>query len=231
MSETEISDTLPLLEWLTIPSGKVKLFNEEVMDVNGFKIAKYPVTNKQFAAFVDDDGYKTPSWWDELAVAPRSPRKSDWLEGDAPKLQVAWFEAIAFCRWLSAQTKATIRLPNEWEWQWAAVGDSGCDFPFGAFDTDKCNTKEAQLGRANPVTQFAEVKTLFGTTDMAGNVWEWCLNEGQEPHNSQLSGTENRVLRGGSWNNKSDHAKASHRIHRTPRTRTFNIGLRLLMEL
>ena len=112
------------------------------------------------------------------------------------------------------------------------MGDSGFEFPFGnTFEAKFCNVKESEVSRTNLVTDYAKSKTHFGTIDMAGNVWEWCANEGLNPQNIQLSGTENRVLKGGSWNNTLEQAKISHRIHRNPRSRTFNIGFRVVAEL
>jgi formylglycine-generating enzyme required for sulfatase activity len=220
---------LPLLEWIDIPAGKVTLESGETFDVQPFKIARYPVTNAQFADFVEDNGYKNSAWWEGLAQTGGSPRPSDWKEADSPKLQVCWYEAAGFCRWLSDKTGLDIRLPTEWEWQWAAVGDSGWDYPYGdTFDPTKCSTKETGIGRANPVTQYADVSTHFGVVDMAGNVWEWCLNEGDDPYNTQLSGETNRVMKGGSWNNAQANARAAFRSSRSPRTRTFNIGFRVI---
>lgn len=64
---------------------------------------------------------------------------------------------------------------------------------------------------------------------MAGNVWEWCLNDGVLPQNISLQGSENRALKGGAWNNSAGHARADFRTHRTPRTRTFNVGFRVII--
>ncbi len=225
--------TLPLLEWLDIPAGRVTLDGGAgTFDVQPFKIAKYPVTNAQFEAFIQDAGYKDVTWWEGLAYAAGSPRASDWREPDCPKLEVTWSEAVAFSRWLAQQTGLNVRLPTEWEWQWAAVGASGWDYPYGsAFDAAKCNTKENSFGRTNAVTDHAAVETHFGTVDMSGNVWEWCLNEGVMLKNVQIEGIENRALRGGSWNNAQTNARAAFRSHRTPRTRTFNIGFRVIAGL
>ena len=222
--------SLPLLEWLDIPAGQVTLAGDAgTFDVQPFKIAKCPVTNAQFDAFIQDGGYKNESWWEGLAEMVKSPRRSDWVEADCPKLEVNWFEAMAFCRWLAHQTGLDVRLPTEWEWQWAAVGDSGWDYPYGlAFDGDQCNTKDCGIGRTNPVTAYAAIPTHFGTVDMSGNVWEWCLNEGLHPENRQLEGIENRALHGGSWNNALKNADATFRGHRTPKTRAFNIGFRVI---
>jgi formylglycine-generating enzyme required for sulfatase activity len=123
-----------------------------------------------------------------------------------------------------------VRLPTEWEWQWAAVGDSGWAYPYGnEFDSEKCNVKESGIDRTNSVTAYKKVPTHFGTVDMAGNVWEWCLNEGALLQNVSLQGSENRALKGGSWNNAASNAPADFRTSRTPRTRTFNIGFRVII--
>ncbi len=221
---------LPLLEWLDIPAGHITLADVGLFEIKPFKIAKYPVTNEQFAVFVKDGGYKNQSWWEGLNHNPGSPRPSDWREADAPKLEVCWYEAVAFCRWLSGVTDLNVRLPTEWEWQWAAVGDSAWAYPYGNdFDPQKCNGKESGLERTNIVTRFEDVKTHFGAVDMSGNVWEWCLNEGAAPYNTQLEGDENRALRGGSWNNNEKQTQVISRTSRAVRTRTFNIGFRVMV--
>src|SRR5215213_9552109 len=136
--------TLPLLEWLEIPEGQVTLADDAgTFAITPFRIAKYPVTNAQFFEFIDDAGYKDERWWEGLAAPAGSPRASDWRDPDAPKLEVCWFEAVAFSRWLADRMESAVRLPTEWEWQWAAVGASGWTYPFGnEFASAKCNTKE-----------------------------------------------------------------------------------------
>jgi formylglycine-generating enzyme required for sulfatase activity len=137
---------------------------------------------------------------------------------------------VSFCRWLSDQTGSNVRLPTEWEWQWAAVGDTGWAYPYGSeYDSAACNTKESGIARTNAVTSYAAVQTHFDTVDMSGNVWEWCLNEGSAPYSVDIGGSENRALRGGSWNNAAKNADVTFHSSRTPRTRSFNIGFRVIM--
>lgn len=233
MSELEAPFTLPLLEWVDIPGGSVTLAGDAgTFAIQPFQIAKYPVTNAQFTAFIQDKGYKNDRWWEGLAQHGGAPRASDFRDADAPKLEVCWYEAVAFSRWLGSELQRDVRLPTEWEWQWAAVGDSGWDYPYGsAFDSRLSNTKESGIAQTNSVTAYASVASPFGAVDMSGNVWEWCLNEGAIPQNIQISGSENRALRGGSWNNNQDNARASFRSHRSTRTRTFNIGFRVMIAL
>lgn len=222
-----------MLEWIDIPAGSVTLDGVSgAFEIAPFKIARYTVTNAHFAEFIEDVGYKDDRWWDDLAHRAPSARASDWKEADVPKLEVNWFEAVAFTRWMSDRSGLVVRLPTEWEWQWAAVGDSGWAYPYGSeFDAEKCNCKESGIGRTNAVTHYATNPTHFGVVDMAGNVWEWCLNEGVIPDNVQITGGENRALRGGSWKNGQRHASARFRSHRAARTRAFNISFRVMVEL
>src|SRR5882672_5173026 len=105
MTDPSSHFSLPLLEWLDIPAGQVTLDgNSEPFDIKPFRIAKYPVTNAQFQTFILDGGYSNSTWWEGLAQAGGTPRASDWADLDRPKLEVCWYEAVAFCRWLSHQT-------------------------------------------------------------------------------------------------------------------------------
>ena len=222
--------SMHLLDWVAFPAGQVARPDElAAVLVGPFSLARTPLTNAQFGTFIEAGGYKESRWWQDLALTVRSPRTSDWTEDEAPKLQISWFEAVAYCRWLSEQIDARVRLPTEWEWQWAAMGERD---PSAASDfllrDSHSNLKETSLGRTNLVSQYADHAQTSGLTDMFGNVWEWCLNEGKRPENDALQGTENRALRGGGWNTPA--AKALQRSHRSPRTRSFNIGFRPLLE-
>lgn len=92
------------------------------------RMATCPVTNSQFQVFIDECGYGDDAWWkgiEKIDVAAESRWKTPMLLGKR-----SWYEAVAFCRWLSHRTKATIRLPTEWEWQQAATGgDPTSEYP------------------------------------------------------------------------------------------------------
>lgn len=107
---------------------------------------------------------------------------------DFPRTDVSWYEAVAFCRWLTEKALILhpsgtsdhweIRLPSEQEWQRAAQGNDGREYPWGnRFDKARANTFESGIGAATPVTRFTGGASPFGVMDMCGNVWEWCLTD------------------------------------------------------
>ncbi|MFZ4815867.1 MAG: SUMF1/EgtB/PvdO family nonheme iron enzyme, partial [Phototrophicaceae bacterium] len=115
-----------------------KARKQEEVAVPAFRMAKYPITNAQFAVFANmPDGYDNPIWWDfsEKARQWRSkhsvPEEVVFSDPDAPRVQVCWYQAVAFCHWLSAQIGYEVTLPTEAQWQRAAVADFGWRYPWG----------------------------------------------------------------------------------------------------
>lgn len=192
----------------------------------GFSIAMYPVTNAQYAKFVDAGGYRERRWWTDAGwnarlkgymvdwgklepaesgqpwTEPRFWNESHWNGADYPVVGVSWYEAVAFCHWLSEATGETIRLPTEDEWQYAAQGDDGRRYPWGdEWDCTRCNNsvKPCQSDGTTPVRQYEGIgDSPFGVVDMSGNVWEWCLTDYEHRTNDE-NGDASRVIRGGGW--------------------------------
>jgi len=216
---------LSLLEWITISAGKVTLekgwvgskYSTDPMGtfpVDAFAISKYPITNAHYQAFISDGGYKNDQWWQGLAKRYAMPAEPAWATEDYPRESVSWYEAIAFCRWLSSKLGQTVTLPTEMQWQRAAQGDDGREYPWGnGFDRAKCNTAESGIGQTTPVDRYPNGQSPFGVFDMAGNVWEWCLNEYSNPLTTDISGTMDRVLRGGSWHGYLNVARTAYRYY------------------
>ncbi|TKB61807.1 MAG: formylglycine-generating enzyme family protein [Nitrospira sp.] len=143
-------DGVPDIEWVEIPSGRIQLDGiDHVFEVKPFRMAKYLVTHAQFEAFLKaKDGYRHEKWWKDMKESDVAA-EPNWREANSPRDTVSWFEAVAFCQWLSAKTGTKIRLPTEWEWQQAATGgDSTREYPWpGEWDGSRCNSDESRLSR------------------------------------------------------------------------------------
>ncbi len=226
---------LPLLEWCEIPAGQV-VIEGQTYSVPAFQISKYPVTNAQYAAFINHPfGYADPVWWayspEAQAWRAENPQAAPGaFTGDKrPRENVSWYEAVAFCRWLAYMIGEHVTLPTEQQWQWAAQGNTAREYPWdGPFDANKCNTKESGIGQTTDVDRYPDGASPFGVMDMAGNVWEWCLNEYENPENTGLGGDARRVLRGGAWYDLRDFARAAYRDDPLPRDRLYYDGFRVL---
>ena len=162
---------------------------------------------------------------------------ASWQEANAPRETVSWFEAVAFCRWLSQQTGSKIRLPTEWEWQQAATGgDPTRKYPWsGEWDTSRCNSDESRLRRTTAVGMYPSGATKQGVLDMAGNVWEWCLNTYEHPEAPESLRIDEsntaRVLRGGSWHSRPVYLRVSYRNWNNADLRYNGIGFRLAQDI
>ncbi|MCB1821006.1 MAG: SUMF1/EgtB/PvdO family nonheme iron enzyme, partial [Candidatus Competibacteraceae bacterium] len=242
------ADGLPDLVWCEVPGGEVTLEIEtknrsriarwlsrsasNTFHVEPFQIAKYPVTYRQYRAFLEaDDGYHNPAWWRGLWV-DRPPEKAGrqfQRYDNHPVENLAWLEAVPFCRWLSARLGYEVRLPTEWEWQRAATGGNPAnEYPWGPkWDGNRANTDESELNRSTAVGLYPHGISLVGALDMSGNVWEWCLNEYDQPRNVTPTGDARRVVRGGAWNDYRSDARAASRIDDAPGGRGNFIGFRL----
>jgi len=206
ITPTKPKITLPApFDWCYIPEGQVTFGPEDGYDkdfyakkkttvpVPAFWMAKYPVTNKQYREFVTATG-KKPRYWDN----------AKWNGDDYPVVGMTWYEAVAFCEWLSNKTGEKIMLPSDAMWQRAAQGDDERKFPWGnVWDASLCNNNvdKKGIGKTTPVRDYEDKYTHpYGLVDMAGNVREWCLTTYKTGEN-RTTGDNNdwRVLMGGSW--------------------------------
>ena len=123
---------MPDIDWVEIPAGTFIYQDGEKQQLPAYAIARYPITHCQFQAFIEaPDGYPNPAWWQGLAEQPEAPAEARWDYANHPREMVNWYEAVAFCRWLSHLLGYEVRLPTEQEWEKAARGTDGREYPWG----------------------------------------------------------------------------------------------------
>jgi formylglycine-generating enzyme required for sulfatase activity len=189
---------------------------QHAVELSEYSIGKYPITNREYQAFVRDARYNPPGGWD----GDQFPAE----KGGHPVVNVSWDDAVAYCKWLSEKSGKSYRLPTEAEWEKAARGEEGRVYPWGdQFDSKNANTSEANLGVTSEVGQFSpQGDSLYGCADMAGNVWEWCNDWFDENEYKDQAGKtaidpqgpqkgESRVLRGGSFVSYPWNARCAYR--------------------
>jgi formylglycine-generating enzyme required for sulfatase activity/energy-coupling factor transporter ATP-binding protein EcfA2 len=238
-----LGDPRHLQEFVTIEGGKYELEGLGKVIIKPLEIGKYPVTNQWFAEFVNTKGYETPAYWTlegqkwlkkSKATCPEYWHDRKWKCPNAPVVGVSWYEADAFCKWLSSKDKHyEYRLPTEQEWQAAAAGKEGREYAWvDDFDKNKCNVYETKIGKTSAVGIFIKGNTPEGVADLSGNVWEWtrtCYKSQklQEDFKIDQVWELGPVLRGGSWFINLVDARCAYRSYFYPHYRHFNIGFRL----
>ncbi|MCK6504595.1 SUMF1/EgtB/PvdO family nonheme iron enzyme [Myxococcota bacterium] len=175
--------------------------------IDGFVLRRFPVTNRQYIAFLDD-------LWDRgeqelaLRLAPRERGGTQGEQGpviygqdaqghftvradihgdlwqlDWPVVMVDWHGAVAFAAWEAARTGQPWRLPGEWEWEKAARGVDERPYPWGwHFDPSRACTRLSHPSHPQPavVDSYPVDESIYGVRGLAGNVRDWCLDRYQE---------------------------------------------------
>ena len=194
-SDSTLAETIAeMMDSMTvhIPASEFLMGDEQrTIRVDTFRIDKYPVTNAQYKRFVEATDHPPPGHWGG----------GTYPAGKAlhPVVYVSWDDAVAYAEW------AGKRLPTEEEWEKAARGTAGREYPWGDWEEGRCNTGETGIRDTTPVGQYSPGgDSPYGCADMAGNVWEWTLSL-YEP------GKPYRVVRGGSWFNDQENARCGAR--------------------
>ncbi len=178
--------------------------------VKGFYIDRYEVTVAGFRRFLEVTGRNTPRIWAEEEWVRFYPAPED----DHPMNGVSWYDADEYCRWVGK------RLPAEAEWEKAARGTDGRQWPWGNElhypGKVKANTYEAGTEWTRPVGSYPDGVSPYGVFDMAGNVMEWTSSWYKSYPGSTLVrealGEKYKVLKGGSWENPTiPFARAAYR--------------------
>lgn len=223
----------PQIDWVSIDGGRF-IYQDDSLEIAAFRIARYPVTYAQFQAFVESsDGWSDKRWWKDFnwtksdATQPSAQRFKYW---NHPRENVCWYEAMAYCRWLSARLTLDIALPTEYQWERAARGRNGREFAYeGKYSTAKSNTSDS-IGLTSAVGIYPNGATPIpeGVVDLTGNVQEWCLDIVEEPTYVEVIGSTERAHRGGTWDSRWGNGRAIHRNWSSPRERSELIGFRVV---
>jgi len=196
-------------EMVLIPAGPFLMGAPKpaTVELPEFLIARFPVTNADYAEFVRATGHRRPKHWSAVGYREGLARH--------PVTYVSWEDAAAYCRW------AGLRLPTEAEWEKAARGTEAQAFPWGQeFIPENCNTSESKTDGTRPVDAHPGGVSPYGIWDMAGNVWEWTSTEYEQ-------GGPWRVVKGGSWDFKGHHdSRCATRAYFQPVFRNGAIGFR-----
>jgi formylglycine-generating enzyme len=231
---------------LSVPGGEFMMGSREAdaapnegpltpVTVSQFYMARHPVTNAQYEQF-------DPS---------HAQKRMSGAGDDHPVVYVTSFEALRYCQWLAQKDGKTYRLPTEAEWEYAARGTDGRKYPWGNHErrNDLANFADASTAFAwrdalindgypetSPVGAFPSGASFFGIEDMAGNVWEWCLDfyqplPGTPKRNPRgLASGPARVYRGGSWKSRFSNLRASARSSNAPNFAANDVGFRVVCE-
>jgi len=237
-----------------IPGGEVHLGSRfhpreqpsRSVIVAEFEIAHAPVTVNQYGVFLDSGAPNEVRWWSKDGWS--------WLQGESggwgrenrmlpdrwglqyrrphhPIVGITWYEAEAYCAWVSYQRKLKVRLPAEEEWERAARGDDRRPFPWGEeFNPEWTNTLESGFEDTVPAASEEGDISPLGVLGLCGNVQEWTSSEYNPiPGENCPQGTL-RVARGGSFNDTAFGARTSYR-RGYPQGYFFDfLGFRVVVE-
>jgi len=219
-------------------SAEVNESPQHQVELPEYWIGVHPITNEQYAEFISQTGYPAPK---KVGWFGKKPSREKL---DHPVVGVSWFDAVAYCRWLSEQTGHDYQLPSEAEWEKAARGDDGRLYPWGnEWDASRCNF---QSDDTTSVTAHPAGESPYGCLDMAGNVWEWTSTlwgddwqtpEFPYPYNAsdgrddlQAPNNINRIFRGGSFNEEMSQLRCSTRRFYAPDHQDKRRGFRVVRK-
>gem|GEM_PF-1898666 len=244
----------PVSLWRKIPTGSFLMGSlkrekdsydderpqHEVKITKSFGMGSVPVTNRQYRAF--DPGHRWHEW----------KGVSEAELADHPVVNVSWFAAVSFCRWLSASGMVGARLPTEAEWEYACRAGTQTRYWKGDDESDLAKIGWYDGNSDGRTHRVGEKKANdFGLFDVHGNVWEWTVSpwpsdysdrktgiehdprqeEGISAADLAASSGEDRVFRGGSYGSAARDARSAFRDGGGPGSRWQNQGFRVVLPV
>jgi formylglycine-generating enzyme required for sulfatase activity len=189
--------------------------------LHSYYIGRTPVTQQQYARFVMEMGGGAPCCdmdWAKPYNWDRARKTFPQGKAQHPVVLVSWHDAEAWCRW------AGLRLPTEAEWEKAARGKDGRQYPWGErWEDGRCNSYESGKGGTTPMGTYSPAgDSPYGCADMAGNVLErtsslydpYPYDAGDGREDTATEGK--RVLRGGSWYTQQEYVRSASRYGLEP---------------
>jgi formylglycine-generating enzyme required for sulfatase activity len=218
-------------DMVIIPAGEFSMGSDSheqderpahTVNLPAFAIDRFEVTNDQYLEFITATGQKPPAHWTNGQIPAD--------KGNHPVVFVTWDDAKAYCEW------AGKRLPTEAEWEKAARGTDGRDYPWGnEWDPKKANTKDSGIRGTTAVGSFPAGASPYGVMDMAGNVWEWVEDWYKaypgSTYQSGYFGERFRVDRGGGWFSEADLARTSNRSSSSHDLANDDVGFRCARDV
>ena len=192
-----------------------------------FRVAVAPVANAHYKPFLDAGHEPPPFWDDDRFNAP-----------DQPVVGVSWFDALAYCEWLSGEVGAAFRLPSEAEREYAALGGlAGVDWPWPGDHWRDHPAADRIAAADRPHPPGPECANGYGLRCMAENVHEWCFDwYHRDAYAEPDAGARapaarpRKVSRGGSWRHSVKFTRLTARASLAPDRRYNDFGFRLYAE-
>jgi eukaryotic-like serine/threonine-protein kinase len=214
--------------------------------MDNYYIDKFLVTNAQFQKFVEETGYITDAekagggmvrigrrWKKVKGATWKLPDGLTPVEGreNHPVSQVSYNDASAYCKWAEKD------LPSEAQWEKAARGPDGNEYPWGNQDPDDTMANfDNLIGTTTPVQDYEKGKSPYGMYDAAGNVYDWCKDwygTGQRAEKNPTgpaSGKEH-VVKGGSFIEGTESLRSANRDRYKPDYSSYLFGFRCACEV
>jgi|GEM_PF-6229671 formylglycine-generating enzyme required for sulfatase activity len=205
-------------EMVLINSGTFTIKNNNINIKDEFFIGKYEVSFEEYDKFARANKKKLPS-------------DNGWGRGKMPVTNITYDEAVAYAEWLSQKSGDKYRLPNEAEWEFASKEIFTKELGYYGWIASNSYDSAHQIGEKLP--------NSLNIHDLVGNVWEWCADNYQPnilaiPNDGKakkIKNSDERVAKGGSWNDSERNLKTSNRMGFISSLKMNDTGFRLVMEV